>query len=194
MTALSHLDPDFGSVFAIEAVNEPIMDAAQTPGYGDCKILSTSFYLSAMSDYYAAQSKKTSSLLCVRSKRLLGSESPGRLSRCLTTRMPPPRSFSSPKVRARWVRRKWLRRSPMRRRFSRMSLLSLVKAPSSWVDTPFERLWSQSMVVLTYMLYEAERSKSTALWMFTGKMTIRPTLPTQRSDPKDMITISITRE
>ncbi|KAI5123185.1 hypothetical protein M0805_003952 [Coniferiporia weirii] len=35
MTALSHLDADFGSVFAIEAVNEPIMDAAQTPGYGD---------------------------------------------------------------------------------------------------------------------------------------------------------------
>lgn len=35
MTALSHLDPDFGSVFSIEAVNEPIMDATQTPGYGD---------------------------------------------------------------------------------------------------------------------------------------------------------------
>ncbi|EKM50047.1 glycoside hydrolase family 5 protein [Phanerochaete carnosa HHB-10118-sp] len=34
MTALSHLDPNFGSVFAIEAVNEPIMDATQTPGYG----------------------------------------------------------------------------------------------------------------------------------------------------------------
>lgn len=38
MTALTHLDPDFGSVFAIEAVNEPIMDAAQTPGYGDCAL------------------------------------------------------------------------------------------------------------------------------------------------------------
>ena len=36
MTAVSHLDPDFESVFAIEAVNEPIMDASQTPGYGDC--------------------------------------------------------------------------------------------------------------------------------------------------------------
>ncbi|KAI0741797.1 glycoside hydrolase family 5 protein [Daedaleopsis nitida] len=35
MTAIAHLDPDFGSVFAIEAVNEPIMDASQTPGYGD---------------------------------------------------------------------------------------------------------------------------------------------------------------
>jgi len=34
MTALTHLDPDFASVFAIEAVNEPIMDASQTPGYG----------------------------------------------------------------------------------------------------------------------------------------------------------------
>ncbi|KAJ3810425.1 glycoside hydrolase family 5 protein [Lentinula aff. lateritia] len=34
MTALSHLHPAFASVFAIEAVNEPIMDAAQTPGYG----------------------------------------------------------------------------------------------------------------------------------------------------------------
>ena len=36
MTALSHLDPSFANVFAIEAVNEPIMDASQTPGYGDC--------------------------------------------------------------------------------------------------------------------------------------------------------------
>ncbi|KAH7874015.1 glycoside hydrolase family 5 protein [Lentinula edodes] len=34
MTALSHLHPAFAPVFAIEAVNEPIMDAAQTPGYG----------------------------------------------------------------------------------------------------------------------------------------------------------------
>lgn len=36
MTTLAHLDPTFGSVFAIEAVNEPIMDAAQTPDYGEC--------------------------------------------------------------------------------------------------------------------------------------------------------------
>ncbi|THU85502.1 glycoside hydrolase family 5 protein [Dendrothele bispora CBS 962.96] len=35
MTGLSHLHPDFSTVFAIEAVNEPIMDANQTPGYGD---------------------------------------------------------------------------------------------------------------------------------------------------------------
>ncbi|KXN88007.1 Glucan endo-1,6-beta-glucosidase B [Leucoagaricus sp. SymC.cos] len=35
MTTLSHIDPNFGSVTAIEAVNEPIMDANQTPGYGD---------------------------------------------------------------------------------------------------------------------------------------------------------------
>jgi len=38
MASLSHLDPDFGSVFAIEAVNEPIMDATQTPGYGDFQV------------------------------------------------------------------------------------------------------------------------------------------------------------
>ncbi len=37
MTALSHLDPDFSSVVAIQAVNEPIMDATQTPGYGNFK-------------------------------------------------------------------------------------------------------------------------------------------------------------
>ncbi|KXN91097.1 Glucan endo-1,6-beta-glucosidase B [Leucoagaricus sp. SymC.cos] len=35
MTTLSHIDPNFGSVTAIEAVNEPIMNANQTPGYGD---------------------------------------------------------------------------------------------------------------------------------------------------------------
>lgn len=35
MTTLSHLDPQFSSVFAIEAVNEPLMDASKTPGYGD---------------------------------------------------------------------------------------------------------------------------------------------------------------
>lgn len=35
MTTFSHLDSDFESVFAIEAVNEPIMDATMTPGYGD---------------------------------------------------------------------------------------------------------------------------------------------------------------
>ncbi|KAG1830478.1 glycoside hydrolase family 5 protein, partial [Suillus subalutaceus] len=34
MTALSHLDPNFGSVFAIEAINEPIMNATLTPNYG----------------------------------------------------------------------------------------------------------------------------------------------------------------
>ncbi|KII86072.1 glycoside hydrolase family 5 protein [Plicaturopsis crispa FD-325 SS-3] len=35
MTALSHLDPVFGSVAAIEAANEPIANASLTPGYGD---------------------------------------------------------------------------------------------------------------------------------------------------------------
>lgn len=41
MTALSHLDPDFGSVFAIEAVNEEIQNADKTPGYGECTRLAT---------------------------------------------------------------------------------------------------------------------------------------------------------
>jgi len=36
MTALSHLDPNFGSVAALEAMNEPIMDASKTPGLGEC--------------------------------------------------------------------------------------------------------------------------------------------------------------
>ncbi|KAJ6581031.1 glycoside hydrolase family 5 protein [Mycena capillaripes] len=35
MTTLSHVDPAFANAVAIEAVNEPIMDATQTPGYGD---------------------------------------------------------------------------------------------------------------------------------------------------------------
>ena len=38
MTTLSHLDPVFSNVFAIEAVNEPIADATKTPGYGDCML------------------------------------------------------------------------------------------------------------------------------------------------------------
>ncbi|TFY67559.1 hypothetical protein EVG20_g3897 [Dentipellis fragilis] len=35
MTTIAHLHPNFESVFAIEAVNEPIMDASKTPDYGD---------------------------------------------------------------------------------------------------------------------------------------------------------------
>ncbi|KAJ7460760.1 glycoside hydrolase family 5 protein [Mycena latifolia] len=35
MTTLSHADPAFSNVASIEAVNEPIMDASQTPDYGD---------------------------------------------------------------------------------------------------------------------------------------------------------------
>ncbi|KAG2143787.1 glycoside hydrolase family 5 protein [Suillus bovinus] len=34
MTSLSHLDPQFANVFAIQAANEPINDANQTPNYG----------------------------------------------------------------------------------------------------------------------------------------------------------------
>ena len=36
MTALSHLDPNFSTVASIQAVNEPSMDASQTPGLGEC--------------------------------------------------------------------------------------------------------------------------------------------------------------
>ena len=39
MTAMSHLDPDFKNVVSIQAVNEPIMDAKKTPGFGDCMLL-----------------------------------------------------------------------------------------------------------------------------------------------------------
>ncbi|KAF9038600.1 glycoside hydrolase family 5 protein [Panaeolus papilionaceus] len=35
ITALSHVDPNFAAVAALEAINEPIMDASQTPGMGD---------------------------------------------------------------------------------------------------------------------------------------------------------------
>ncbi|CAE6475752.1 unnamed protein product [Rhizoctonia solani] len=35
MTAMTHIDPDFSSVFGIEAINEPTQDATKTPGYGD---------------------------------------------------------------------------------------------------------------------------------------------------------------
>lgn len=36
MTALAHVHPAFGSVFALQAVNEPLMDASKTPGYAEC--------------------------------------------------------------------------------------------------------------------------------------------------------------
>jgi len=57
MTGLSHLHPDFSSVFAIEAVNEPIMDANQTPGYGDCKFL-MAFRLPSFCDMLLPDQKK----------------------------------------------------------------------------------------------------------------------------------------
>ena len=37
MTAFSHLDPNFGSVFSIQAINEPLQDPNLTPGYGQCR-------------------------------------------------------------------------------------------------------------------------------------------------------------
>ena len=36
MTALSHVDPNFSNVAALEAINEPIMDANDTPDLGKC--------------------------------------------------------------------------------------------------------------------------------------------------------------
>lgn len=36
-TFVTHIDPSFSTVFGIEAVNEPLMDPSQTPGYGDCE-------------------------------------------------------------------------------------------------------------------------------------------------------------
>ena len=48
MTALSHLDPNFSTVAAIQAINGPIMDDNQTPGLGECK-LSYTFYFHEMS-------------------------------------------------------------------------------------------------------------------------------------------------
>ena len=36
MTTLSHVDPNFSSVAALEAINEQIMDADDTPNLGDC--------------------------------------------------------------------------------------------------------------------------------------------------------------
>ena len=39
MTALSHVDPHFGSVVSIQAINEPIMDANKTPDLGKCTSL-----------------------------------------------------------------------------------------------------------------------------------------------------------
>jgi hypothetical protein len=43
MTALSHVDPNFSSVVALQAINEPIMDANQTPGIAQCALPLTAF-------------------------------------------------------------------------------------------------------------------------------------------------------
>ena len=52
MTAVSHLDPDFGAVFSIQAVNEPIMDATLSPGYGDCMRATLTFPVPQISSYF----------------------------------------------------------------------------------------------------------------------------------------------
>ena len=36
MTALSHVDPNFSTVVALQAINEPIMDSNDTPELGEC--------------------------------------------------------------------------------------------------------------------------------------------------------------
>ncbi|KAF8957115.1 glycoside hydrolase family 5 protein [Flammula alnicola] len=56
MTALSHLDPNFGTVAAIEAMNEPIMNADQTPGLGGWVTFSPSAGLASASNVTAALS------------------------------------------------------------------------------------------------------------------------------------------
>ena len=51
MTTLSHLDPDFSTVAGLQAINEPIMDASQTPGLGEC--MSTyAFYSHELSNFF----------------------------------------------------------------------------------------------------------------------------------------------
>ena len=46
MTALSHVDPLFSTVVAIQAINEPIMDADHTPDLGKCtSTYALDFYL-----------------------------------------------------------------------------------------------------------------------------------------------------
>lgn len=40
MTYLSHTHPAFSTVFTLEAVNEPVQNAQQTPGLGRCAYFS----------------------------------------------------------------------------------------------------------------------------------------------------------
>ena len=51
MTALLHLDSNLDGVAAIEAMNEPIMDANQTPGLGGCTTI-TLFSRKIISDFF----------------------------------------------------------------------------------------------------------------------------------------------
>ena len=52
MTALSHLDSNFDGVAAIEAMNEPIMDANQTPGLGGCMKITLFFMKNNLTDIF----------------------------------------------------------------------------------------------------------------------------------------------
>ena len=44
MATISHVDPAFSNVVAIQAVNEQIMDASKTPGYGDCEFFRNKYF------------------------------------------------------------------------------------------------------------------------------------------------------
>ena len=58
MTFYSHVDPNFGSVYSIQAINEPIMDSSKTPGYGQCR--STLPWLPTPTKGSIQQSRRTS--------------------------------------------------------------------------------------------------------------------------------------
>lgn len=78
MAAITHLHSDFGSVFAIEAVNEEIMDADQTPGYGDCKSNFWCAYMRVMTQSDARMTVQKNFVKTVRAVELsLGIPVPG---------------------------------------------------------------------------------------------------------------------
>lgn len=76
MTGLSHIDPVFASVASIHAVNEPLMDANLTPGYGNCKLFPISLLFFVWSISCIPPSFYSHEELCVRAScdgDLLGS-------------------------------------------------------------------------------------------------------------------------
>ena len=95
MTAVSHLDPDFGAVFSIQAVNEPIMDATLTPGYGDCMRASScsSSFSSLLTRQ--TQSRSDSCRRCARWNTSSGSAAPTSTSTWDSERLRPSSSPSA---------------------------------------------------------------------------------------------------